>query len=125
MSKKRKVTMKRIWKMSAIAVLVVASGCVMRVGPPVVAVQAPPPAVVVQPPPPPAVVEAPGVAVTLAPESYVWDGYEYVGLCGGQYVYWGGGGWVVCDGVILGRFHGWERYHPGWRGHATPYHRRR
>jgi hypothetical protein len=82
--------------------------------------------VVVQPPPPPAVVvEAPGVAVGLAPESYVWDGYEYVGLCGGQYVYWGPAGWVVCDGVILGRFHGWERFHPGWRAHATPYHRGR
>jgi hypothetical protein len=39
--------------------------------------------------------------VPYAPESYVWDGYEYVGLYGDQYVCWNAGAWVVCDAVML------------------------
>jgi hypothetical protein len=75
---------------------------------------APAPVVMAPPPPQPAPV--------YVPEYYTWDGYEYVGWCGGQYVYWGPRGWLVCDTVILGRFHGWERYHPDWRREATRYH---
>jgi hypothetical protein len=62
---------------------------------------------------------------TYVPDYYVWDGYEYVGVCGDRYVYWNGGGWFICDAVILGRFHGWERYHAGWRRGAFRYHRGR
>ena len=63
--------------------------------------------------------------VTYTPDYYTWDGYEYVGVAGGQYVYWNGGAWIVCPPVVIGRFHGWERYHPGWRRHAYRYHRGR
>ena len=92
------------------------SGCVIEpngmvrvapvvVAPPVVAVTAP--AVEVAPP------------IVEVPDTYVWDGIEFVGLVGDQYFYLGPGNvWVVCDTVRLGRFHGWERVHPDWRVHA-------
>ena len=99
-----------------IAVAIVESGCYAP--PPPVAVQAGPPLAVAPAPPPP-------VNVVYAPDYYVWDGYEYVGVSGGQYVYWTGGTWIVCDPVILGRFYGWERYHPEWRRSAVRYHRER
>jgi hypothetical protein len=74
----------------------------------------PPPAIVVQTPPPAVTVEV-GV-----PDYYVWDGYEYVGVVGGQYFYLGPGNvWIACDPVRLARFHGWERSHVNWRVHAT------
>jgi hypothetical protein len=87
-------------------------------------VPAPPPAVAPAPAPP-AVFPAPAPPdgyVSYAPDYYVWDGYEYVGLSGGQYVYWSGAGWLIAPPVMLGRFHGWERYHPDWRRHAVHYH---
>jgi len=88
---------------------------------PMVYASAPPqPAPMMLAPPPSPVVVAP--APLYVPEYYTWDGYEYVGWCGVQYVYWGPRGWLVCDTVILGRFHGWERYHPDWRREATRYH---
>ncbi len=65
--------------------------------------------------PPPEVVVTVGV-----PDSYVWDGVEFVGVVGGQYMYLGpGGGWLVCDAFRLDRFHGWERGHPDWRRTAV------
>jgi len=76
-----------------------ATGCAVSVAPPVVDV-------------------APPVAeVTVGvPDAYVWDGVEYVGFVGGQYMYLGpGGAWLVCGPVRLERFHGWERGHPDWR----------
>ncbi len=82
----------------------------------------PPPPVAVQAPPPSAVVPPAGY-VAYAPDYYVWDGYEYVGVSGGQYVYWTGGTWVTASPVIVGRFNGWERYHPDWRRHAFHYRR--
>jgi hypothetical protein len=61
------------------------------------------------PPPGPVVVEA-------VPPAYVWDGVEYVGVYNGGYMYLNPGGvWLVCDPVVLERFHGYERYHPDWR----------
>jgi hypothetical protein len=64
----------------------------------------------------------PPVAVVVYPDYYAWDGYEYVGMRGGQYVYLGGGGvWLVCDPVVLNRFRGWERYNPNWRRSAVRY----
>ena len=72
--------------------------------------------VVVAPLPPPVVVEAP----VMVPESYVWDGYEYVGFVGGQYYYLGPTHvWLIAEPFRLERFHGWERIHPDWRTHAT------
>ena len=68
-------------------------------------------------PPPEAVVTVGGPEVTIGvPDAYVWDGVEFVGEVGGRYMYLGpGGGWLVCDSVRLGRFHGWEQGHPDWR----------
>lgn len=81
----------------------VAAGCAVQVRPPVVEVA------------------APQVEVSVGvPDAYTWDGVEYVGVVGGQYMYLGaGGGWLVCDSVRLDRFHGWERVHPDWRRTAT------
>jgi hypothetical protein len=70
------------------------------------------------------VATGPEPVVVVAPETYVWDGYEYVGEYNGQYMYLNPGGvWVVCDEVRLGRFHGWERGHPDWRRGAFRYDR--
>ena len=67
--------------------------------------------------PPPAVEVAP--PVVEVPESYVWDGVEFVGVVGGAYFYLGPGDfWLACDPVHLERFRGWERYHSDWRAHA-------
>ena len=74
------------------------SGCQVTVGP------APAPVVVAEP------------AVEVVPETYVWDGVEYVGVYNGQYMYFGPAGvWVVCDPVVIERFHHWEGYHRDWR----------
>ena len=77
------------------------------------------PLVVVAPPPvyvaPPPMVEEP----VMVPDSYAWDGYEYVGLVGDQYFYLGPGNvWLFCEPFRLDRFHGWERDHADWRDHA-------
>jgi len=57
----------------------------------------------------------------MIPESYVWDGVEFVGLVGDQYFYLGPGNvWLVAEPFRLERFHGWERDHRDWRDHATP-----
>jgi hypothetical protein len=66
---------------------------------------------------PPAVYVAP--VTVMVPDSYVWDGYENVGLVGGQYFYLGPGNvWLAAEPWRLDRFHGWERDHPDWRDHA-------
>ncbi len=68
------------------------------------------PATVYVPPPPQAVV------TVGMPESYVWDGVEFVGVVSDQYMYLGPGGvWLVCDPIRLDRFHGWEGSHADWR----------
>jgi hypothetical protein len=71
---------------------------------------------------PPVVYAAPApveVAPVMVPDSYAWDGYEYVGLVGDQYYYLGPGNvWLFCDPLRLGRFHGWEGAHRDWRDHA-------
>ena len=106
---------KRVWRAMGLCLglwvtaMLIGSGCAAPA--PVVAVQTP------EPPPP--------AYVTYAPDYYVWDGDEYVGVSGGQYVYWSGSAWLVAPPVIIGHFHGWERYHPAWRRHAHPYHRGR
>jgi hypothetical protein len=59
------------------------------------------------------------VAPVMVPDSYAWDGYEYVGLVGDQYYYLGPGNiWLFCEPFRLDRFHGWERGHADWRNHA-------
>lgn len=92
------------------------SGCVVdqngRVVWPVVQI-APP--VYVQPP----IVEVAPPEPVMIPETYVWDGVEFVGVVGDQYFYLGDGDvWLVADPFRLERFHGWERDHPDWRDHA-------
>jgi hypothetical protein len=55
----------------------------------------------------------------MVPDSYVWDGYEYVGFVGDRYYYLGPGNvWLFCEPFRLERFHGWERGHADWRDHA-------
>jgi hypothetical protein len=80
-----------------VATTLIISGCAVYVG---------------NPPPP-----EPEPVVEVVPTAYVWDGYEYVGEVNGGWYWFGPHGWVVCDGVVLGRFHGWERYHSDWRAH--------
>lgn len=70
----------------------------------------------------PTVAFAPAVVVApaMVPETYTWDGLEYVGLVGDQYFYLGPGDvWLVAGPDRLERFHGWESGHPDWRSHAT------
>jgi hypothetical protein len=55
----------------------------------------------------------------MVPETYVWDGVEFVGLVGDQYFYLGPGNvWLVAEPFRLERFHGWERDHADWRERA-------
>jgi hypothetical protein len=101
--------------------IVLVSGCVLEPNgemafQPVV-FAAPPPVYVAPAPGPVVVVESSGPA--MVPDSYAWDGVEYVGLVGDQYFYLGAGNvWLVAEPFRLDRFHGWERDHPDWRDHA-------
>lgn len=97
--------------------LILAAGCVVEpdgrvaMAPAVVVAPAP---VVVAPVPPP-----PPEPVVVVPDSYVWDGYEYVGVVGVDYFYLGPSHvWIRCEPYRLERFHSWERYHRDWREHA-------
>jgi hypothetical protein len=64
------------------------------------------------------VVPAPVVTVGV-PDTYVWDGTEYVGVVGTDYFYLGPGDvWLPLDGPRIARFHDWERVHTDWRAHA-------
>jgi hypothetical protein len=106
-----------ILSIAAGGISVLVSGCVVepngRLAFQPFVVVAPQPVVVVAPAP---VVEAP----VMIPDSYVWDGVEYVGFVGDQYFYLGPGNfWLVCEPFRLERFHGWERDHRDWRDHAT------
>ncbi len=84
---------------------------------PVVTVQVPAPVVVV--PAPVVTVPAPAVIVEAVPDTYVWDGVEFVGVVGGAYFYLGPGNvWLPFDSVRVARFHEWERVHADWRDHA-------
>ena len=70
----------------------------------------------------PAVVVAPAVegAPVMVPEAYTWDGFEYVGLVGGQCFYLGPGNvWLAAGPDRLERFHGWERGHTDWQHHKV------
>ena len=75
------------------------------------------------PPPPVETLSVPAPAVTVqvgVPDSYFWDGYEYVGLVGDQYYYLGPNHvWITCDPVRLARWNNWQRAHADWRTHAT------
>lgn len=67
-------------------------------------------------------VEAPTPAATVVmyPDHYVWDGYEYIGIIGSHYYYWGPHRlWIPCEPFRVQRFHQWERHHPDWQRHAT------
>ena len=94
----------------AIAAGGLVSGCVLEPNGRVALYQ---PYVVVAPPP----VE---MVPVMVPDSYAWDGYEYVGFVGDQYYYLGPGNvWLFCDPFRLDRFRGWERGHADWRNHAV------
>jgi hypothetical protein len=83
---------------------------------PSIIITAPAPTVVVSAPAPVVVAPAP----VMVPDTYVWDGYEYVGVVGDQYYYLGpGNAWIVMDPTRLHRFQGWSGKHSDWRTHAT------
>jgi hypothetical protein len=108
-------------KIIAIAIGVSSLAVLPLLAGPVVTVQVPAPAVQVVVPAPVVTVPAPAVTVDVGvPDTYVWDGVEYVGVIGGQYYYLGSGNvWIVAEPWRIDRFHGWERGHPDWRGHAV------
>ena len=57
--------------------------------------------------------------VEVEPEYYAWDGFEYVGVVDGGYVYLGPGHvWRRMEPFRVERFHGWERHHPDWSRNA-------
>src|ERR1700722_4135171 len=57
----------------------------------------------------------PAVTVDVVPDTYAWDGTEYVGVVGTQYYYLDPGNvWMVMDADRLNRFHGWEGAHRDW-----------
>jgi hypothetical protein len=96
---------KSTWAVCGMAVITLLSGCEI---PPYygggVAVGVPPPS----------------VEITVTPDYYYWDGFEYVGIVGSQYYYLGPGNvWIVCEPFRVERFRAWERGHPDWREHAT------
>jgi len=65
-------------------------------------------------------IPAPTVAVQTVPDSYAWDGTEYVGVVGSQYYYLGPDHvWLTLDGSRRTRFHDWEQTHADWRTHAV------
>lgn len=75
-----------------------------------------PPTVVVSAPPPVVVSPAP----VLVPDSYFWDGTEYVGIVGTQYYYLGPGNvWIIMDAPRLHRFQVWQKSNPDWRSHSV------
>lgn len=74
------------------------------------------------PPPPPVVVvpaPAPVVTVAVVPDSYVYDGTEYVGVVNGQYYYLGDGNvWYPMDQPRLARFNVYIGHHSDWHSHT-------
>lgn len=65
--------------------------------------------------PPPVV-----MTTTPVPETYVWDGAEYIGMVNGQYYYLGPGSvWIPMDSPRMNRFHAWQHSNPNWQAHVT------
>jgi hypothetical protein len=84
-------------------------------GPNVIITPPAPPTVVITAPAPP-----PPTTVMVVPDTYIWDGDEYVGVVGDQYYYLGPNSiWIVMDPVRLHRFQGYMHDHPDWRGHMV------
>jgi hypothetical protein len=84
-------------------------------GPTVIITAPAPPTVVITAPAPP-----PVTPVVVVPDTYIYDGDEYVGVVGGQYYYLGpGGAWVVMDPVRVHRFQVYVHDHPDWHGHMV------
>jgi hypothetical protein len=84
-------------------------------GPSIIITAPAPPTVVITAPAPP-----PVTPVVIVPDTYIYDGDEYVGVVGGQYYYLGpGGAWVVMDPVRLHRFQVYVHAHPDWNSHMV------
>jgi hypothetical protein len=110
-TKKIGLTMAMTTSLAALSVLA---------SPPIVTIQVPAPPVVIAPAPV-VVVPAPGVTVEAAvPDTYVWDGTEYVGMIGTQYYYLGSDkSWLPFDADHETRFHDWEKGHADWHTRAV------
>jgi|SRR5579862_6308486 len=106
-------TKRQTVKVIALAIAITGQATVTSVSGPVVTVQVPAPVVTVQAP-------APAITITMVvPDTYVWDGFEFVGVVGNQCLYLGDGGyWLPCDTLRLRRFHTWEKANADWRAHA-------
>ena len=74
-----------------------------------------------QPPTAQAPADNPPTGFAYAPDLYLWDGYEYVGVYNDQYVYWSGSSWSYCDPSRVDRFLTWVREHADWLLRAGPY----
>jgi hypothetical protein len=111
--------MTRATRIFSVATLTIISAPLLTAQPMVPPPPPPTPRVIV-PAPAPLPVPVPGVRVNIGvPDSYVWDGYEYIGFIGGEYYYVGANNlWLPLVGDRLKRFHDWERNHHDWRTHA-------
>jgi hypothetical protein len=63
---------------------------------------------------------APSSTIAVVPDSYVWDGSEYVGIVAGQDYYLGPGDvWIPCSPAQVHRFQQYQASHPDWQSHMT------
>ncbi|HEX3628621.1 MAG TPA: hypothetical protein VH280_24695 [Verrucomicrobiae bacterium] len=70
--------------------------------------------------PPRTVVTQPPVIMAPVPDFYVWDGNQFVGVVGNQYVFLGPGNvWMPMDPTRMRHFNSWATSHPNWRRQAT------
>jgi hypothetical protein len=54
------------------------------------------------------------------PETYIWDGFEYIGIVGDQYVYLAPGNvWMIAEPYRMSRINRYRDSHPDWREHST------
>jgi hypothetical protein len=50
------------------------------------------------------------------PQTYVWDGFEFVGRVGGKYYYLAPNNtWVLMDAARRQRYQQWQRANPNWQ----------
>jgi len=115
--KTTKLTLKRATGILGVATMTFVSASALQAQTVIIRPPVPPPPPLVVPPPPP--VPAATVSVEAVPESYVWDGQEYVGVIGDQYYYLGPGDvWMPMSHERYEYFHDWEHHHHDWREHA-------
>ena len=67
----------------------------------------------------PAATPAAGLTQGAVPDSYVWDGSEYVGMVGHQYYYLNSHKyWAPMSQPGMQRFDAYAKTHPNWKSHC-------